>query len=75
MAYLGHLRANTNIKNDTLHSLSHSFLQGVCEKGHYDGQMMSGLKLPGICLTREKDPEKLHTENLSRPGIESGPTA
>ena len=41
-----------------------------------DGQMilgdLGGLKLPDICLTGE---EKPHPGNLSRPGIEPGPTA
>ena len=44
-----------------------------------DGQMifrdLVGLKLLDICLTGEETPEKPHTGNLSRPGIESGPTA
>ena len=46
----------------------------------YDGQMifggLVGLKLPDICLTDEEKPQKkTHPGNLSRPGIEPGPTA
>ena len=43
-----------------------------------DSQMifedLGGLKLPDICLTGEENPEKPHPGNLSRPGIEPGPT-
>ena len=46
----------------------------------YDGQMKFGdlvdLKLPDIGLTGEENPQKKSRPgNLSRPGIESGPTA
>ena len=35
-----------------------------------------GLKLPDICITgEEKTPKNPHPGNLSRPGIEPGPTA
>ena len=45
-----------------------------------DGQMifgdLGGLKLPDICLTGEEKPRrKPHPGNLSRPGIEPGPSA
>ena len=43
------------------------------------GQMifgdLGGLKRPDICLTGEENPKKKpHQGNLSRPGIEPGPT-
>ena len=73
-----HLRDNTNIKDDTQHSLTHTFRQGVYEKDDYDSQMifgdLVGLKLPDICLTGEEKPRKnLTQETCSDRESNSGP--
>ena len=59
----GHLRDNTNMKDNTQHSRTHSLQQGEYER-MIDGHMIFGdLKLPDICLTgEEKTP---HPGNLS----------
>ena len=63
-----HLRDNTNIKDDTQQSLTHSFQLGGYEKDDYDGQMifgdLVGLKLPEIYLTGEEKLRKNLTQEI-----------
>ena len=73
----GYLRDSTNMKNDKLHTSTHSFIPTRrIWNDDYGGQMiffdLVGLKFLDICLTGE---EKTHPGNLSQPGIEPGPAA
>ena len=74
--FRGHLRDNTNITDDTHHSLIYSFQHGVYAKDYCDSQMifgdLVGLKLPEICLIVRKNPKKTHPGILS-PGSNPGP--
>ena len=76
----GHLRDNTNMKDDTHHSRSHSFQQGEYERMIMTVKLYSGtlwaLELPDVCLTgEEKLRKKSHLGSLSRPGVEHEPAA
>ena len=73
----GHLRDNTNMKDDTHQTRTHSSTRRIL-KDDYDGQMIFAnlvwLKLADICLTGERKPrKKSHAGNLSRSVIEPGP--
>ena len=58
----GHLRDNANMKDDSHHSRTPFILTRWIWKDDYDGQIifrdLVSLKLPDICLTGEKPPQK-----------------
>ena len=76
-----HPRDNTNIKDDTQHSLTRSLiLTSGYDKDDYDGQMIFGEPCGPkaswhLSYRRRKTQIKPHPGNLSRPGIEPGPAA
>ena len=75
----GHLRDNTNMKDDTHHSRTHSFIPTRwIWKDDYDGQMIFGdfvgLKLPDNYLIGEEKPRKnLTQETCPDRGSNPGP--
>ena len=76
----GHIRDNTNMKDDTHQAHTQSSQQGeygmtITTAKWYSGTL-GGLKFPDICLTGEEKPRKKTSPgSLSRPGIEPGPAA
>ena len=60
---LGHLRDNTNRKDNTHHSLTHTFKQGENDSQMIFGEHV-GQKLLDICLTGEEEPRKTTARKL-----------
>ena len=76
----GHLRDNTNMKDDrpTYHTRTYSFQQGEYERRLWRPNIFGdllGLNLPDMSYRWGKTQKKPHLGNLSRPEIEPGPVA